>query len=443
MSLSLLRLVVMLNAASLLFLCLHGRAEEPASSQPKVIPLTRPEMKGALEALKSREPRLPLPPLSPEEIAAGRFSVNNGRMRSLYLPAEWSSSRSRSPASDRPVGERRGFDQSGTVDGTFKVWLFWIVSRANNCHYCMGHQELKLRGAGMADDEIASLDCDWSKYPANQRVAMELARKMTNAPHLISDADINALRPYYSAEQISEIVFTVARYNSTNRWTDSLGIPQDQRFSDRDATIDTPTSERFANVVSEVAPLKLSDRPTLESRSEVESIWQKLRTRKPRLPVADDASIAKAFPEESGPPHPQWVRAFAPVDGRNVSSLRAMATTGRIPAKLKAMIAWSAARENRAWYSAHHAKQSLNDIGLDDTAVFSLDSAGKGLSKSEREALTFARKLTSTPHGMADADIARLREHYEDGEVAEIVYVVCQANMFDRFTEAVGLPLDQ
>lgn len=416
--------------------------EEVPSNVPKVIPLTRPDMKAALESLKSREPRLPLPPLSPEEIAAGRFSVNNGRMRALYLPAEWSSSHSSSSSNERPAGERRGFDQSGTVDGTFKVWLFWIVSRANNCHYCMGHQELKLRGAGMADDEIASLDCDWNKYPVNQRVAMELARKMTNTPHLISDADIDALRPHYSAEQIVEIVFTIARYNSTNRWTDSLGIPQDKRFSDRDATIDTPTSPQFTAVVSEVAPANLSDRPALESRSEVESIWQKLRARKTRLPLADDATVARALPEESAPPHPQWVRAFAATDGRNVSSLRAMQTTGRIPIKLKAMIAWCAARENRAWYSAHLAKQRLHELGLDDDAVFALDSPEQIASQAEREALTFARKLTSTPHRIADADIVRLREHFADAEVAEIVYVVCQANMFDRFTETVGLPLE-
>ena len=436
-------LLLMLYAAAHPFVDSHARAEEGSANGPKPVPVTRPEMKVALESLKLRAPRLPLPPLSPEEIAAGRSSVNNGRMRSLYLPAEWSSSRSSSTPGERPVGERRGFDQSGTVDATFKVWLFWIVSRANNCHYCMGHQELKLRGAGMTDDELAGLDCDWSKYPIHQRVAMELARKMTNTPHLISDSDIDVLRPYYSAEQIVEIVLAVARYNSTNRWTDSLGIPQDQKFSDRDATIDTPTSDRFTNVVSEVAPLNLSNRPPLESRAEVDSIWQSTRTRKARLPIADDETVAKTQPEEGDhPPYPNWVRAFAITDSRNVTALRAMASTGRIPAKLKAMIAWCAARENRAWYSAHLAKQWLNELGLDDAAVFRLDMTDGSVSASEREALSFARKLTSTPQRIDDSDIARLRKHFEDGEVAEIVYVVCQANMFDRFTEVFALPLD-
>ncbi len=50
---------------------------------------TRPEMKRRIEALKSREARIPLPKLTPEEIAAGKNSVNNGRLRSLYLPESW------------------------------------------------------------------------------------------------------------------------------------------------------------------------------------------------------------------------------------------------------------------------------------------------------------------------------------------------------------------
>ena len=53
----------------------------------------RPEMKRVIEGLKQRESRLPLPALTPEEIAAGKRSVNNGRLRSLYLPVSWMENR--------------------------------------------------------------------------------------------------------------------------------------------------------------------------------------------------------------------------------------------------------------------------------------------------------------------------------------------------------------
>lgn len=97
---------------------------------------------------------------------------------------------------------------------------------------------------------------------------------------------------------------------------------------------------------------------------------------------------------------------------------------------------------NRAWYAADHARRRLNALGVDDNGVFAIDEAREGFTPAEQAAFAFARKLTATPYLIADADIASLRKLYADHEVAEIVYVVCQANMFDRVTETAGLPLD-
>jgi hypothetical protein len=81
-------------------------AEEPV--QPA---LTRPEMKQRLEALRQRQSRLPLPPPTEAEIASGRSLVNNGRLRSLYLPTSWTSfviaGWGRGSATRETAGERR------------------------------------------------------------------------------------------------------------------------------------------------------------------------------------------------------------------------------------------------------------------------------------------------------------------------------------------------
>jgi hypothetical protein len=99
------------------------KGEERPSETPNPIPRNRPEEKKALEALKHRQPRLPLPPLTDEERqgAGGRPSVNNGRMAAYYLPSSWRS--------------RSGRDPAMTLDYALTTECFWIVSRANNCHY--------------------------------------------------------------------------------------------------------------------------------------------------------------------------------------------------------------------------------------------------------------------------------------------------------------------
>lgn len=108
----------------LLFCVAPARGEEPQTEEPKPVPRTRPELKRALEALKFREPRLPLPPLSEEEKdrRGKRPVVNNGYARRLYLPPEWYA-----------ADFRR--DPAMTLRRVFKVKLFWIVARSNNCHY--------------------------------------------------------------------------------------------------------------------------------------------------------------------------------------------------------------------------------------------------------------------------------------------------------------------
>jgi hypothetical protein len=99
-------------------------APAAAEAQPKAVPLTRDEMKKALDALKKRAPRLPLPGPPKEEKPGGRRLVNNGRMRACYLPAEFRGDFRRGPS-----------DPNLSLDHATRTMFFWIVSRANNCFY--------------------------------------------------------------------------------------------------------------------------------------------------------------------------------------------------------------------------------------------------------------------------------------------------------------------
>jgi hypothetical protein len=107
---------------------LYWPAQAPAqgpTGAPKPVPITRQEMKQALEALKKASPRLPLPPLTEKETGpSGKRQVNNGRMRQFYLPPEL-----------RGGGFAKAPDQAMTLPYEFKTMLFWIVSRTNNCYY--------------------------------------------------------------------------------------------------------------------------------------------------------------------------------------------------------------------------------------------------------------------------------------------------------------------
>lgn len=424
-----------------LILALFAFAADPAVRDvPKPVPATRLEIKAALEAHKAARPRLPLPKDD------GSSRVHNARFRAHYLPEDL-----------RGGGFSRDPDPAMTLDPTFKVKLFWVTSRTNNCYYCLGHQEQKLAVAGVSDDDIAALDGDWTDFTAAQRAALAFSRKLTLQPHLVGTDDLAALKRHYQPIQVAEIVLTVAGYNATNRWTDGLNIPAEATghfFRKANAKVDlktfqTPTSPAFAGRPSRVAPLPtgrrqasppaIAPRPPLESATEVEQRWQEARRRRAVLPLADREAAGRLADGA-----PQWARLLAtfPVAGKaRAAAYLACRDRGTLPARLKALLAWTAARHDRAWYALDVARRQLEAVGISPTAAFALERAAT-LPAAERAALAFARKLTVAPAEVTDADVERLRQHYQDSEVAQIVHQICTAAFFNRVTEAARLPLD-
>jgi AhpD family alkylhydroperoxidase len=422
-----------------------------AGDGPPDVPATRTELKAFLEASKHNVPRLPLPPLSEADKAAmakadwsgADWSIyNNGRMRKYYLPAELAD-----------VSSLRADDPAMTLGSRFQTMLVWIVSRANNCTYCMGHQESKLTAAGLLDDQIAALDGDWSAFSEKDRAAFALARKLTYEPQRLTDADIAAAKRFYTDVQVLEIIFAVGNFNAMNRWTGGLKIPQEEH-----RVYLTPTAPRYSSLRSLVAPLAAdasgsasttaapSYRPPLESPEEVEATLAACRARTPRLPLVDEDRARALLPADwPAGPLPQWVRLLANFPKAGVARIamhRAAEEKGTLDRRLRAEVAYIAARQDRAWYALGHARRRLASLGLSDGAIAALDGPWDASSPAERAAFSLARKLTVDPALVADADIAALREHYPDREVAELIYQVTEAAFFDRLTEAGGLRLE-
>ena len=96
-------------------------------------------------------------------------------------------------------------DPTVTLDYGFKTRLFWIASRANNCQYCLGHQESKLLAVGMTDDDLARLDTNWDAFPEAEQAAFAFARRLTLEPHPLTDADIDRCRKHFTDLQILEM----------------------------------------------------------------------------------------------------------------------------------------------------------------------------------------------------------------------------------------------
>jgi AhpD family alkylhydroperoxidase len=455
-----------------------------STTTPRPIPLTRPEMKQYLEDMKTRQLRIPLPELTDadKEILGDRASSYETRLRYHYTqPNEGQGPGGQRRGQGRGAGGggfNRDTDSDMTLDYAFKVQLFWIVSRTNNCQYCLGHQESKLLRAGMTEDEIAALDGDWSEHTPAQRAAYTFARKFTYEPHRLNDADIDGLRKFYTNNQILEMILSMAGNNSINRWKEGAGIPQSSSggFGTRAAVGDaasatptprpagddhgylTPTSPKYQNLITKVAPVVLdpetgkptrstvANRPSLEPADQVESALAAARQRTPRLPLVDEAKAREFVPEGFAEgPLPQWMRLLATfpnsAKGR-ISSILSAEDRNDLSPLLKAQLSWIIARQDRAWYAVGQSKSRLKALGWTDEQIYSLDGNWSGYTPAEKSLFTLASKLATTPVVLTDTDVAEAVKHARPREVVQTISYTTNRASFDRITESAGLKVE-
>ncbi|TXT18450.1 MAG: hypothetical protein FD138_4445 [Planctomycetota bacterium] len=104
---------------------------------PYPVPLTRPVMKQALEDMKGRKERIPLPELTEadKEKLGERSTSYESRLRYHYMPYSDGQGSGGSSRGTGTGGFGRSSDPDMGLDYAFTVELFWLVSRTNNCLY--------------------------------------------------------------------------------------------------------------------------------------------------------------------------------------------------------------------------------------------------------------------------------------------------------------------
>lgn len=468
-----------------------------APDEPRPTPVTRTAMKQYLEDLKYRSPRIPLPELTDEEkklaIEDPRTYGYEGRIRKLFLKESTVSnylpfggvSKTANPQS---VSRSGPVDPKMTLDYAFKVRLFWIAARGNNCQYCLGHQESKLLAAGMNEDEIAALDSDWELFPESEQAAFSLARRLTLQPHLVSDEDINLCRKFYTDEQIIEMIGSIAGNNAINRWKEGAGVPQStnggnfgaapQGASDpksnppsalagsENHSYLTATSDKYSKRKTQVAAVEGGDlslvqssptqfqRPPLESGDELKLRLDAVKRRTPRLPLVNEETareVLSEFVEEQ--PVLQWHRLLAnfPIAGKRLVSGIAMAKqSDELSPVLQLKIDWVIARQDRAWYAAALAREQMLAAGVSQAEIDALDKeiklgdvniADPKAIDRERAILILAKNLAASPIVLTDRQTAVAVKLAGARAVTQAINYAAYRAAFDRITEAAGLGL--
>jgi len=121
-----------------------------------------------------------------------------------------------------------------------------------------------------------------------------------------------------------------------------------------------------------------------------------------------------------------------------------MANEGRVTSALKRMIAWVSSNSTGCRYCQAHAIRAAERYGaeqeqLDNMWEYRTHSA---FSEAERAALDFSLAASQVPNGVNAELKARLYEHWDEGEIVEMLGVISLFGYLNRWNDSMGTTME-
>lgn len=164
------------------------------------------------------------------------------------------------------------------------------------------------------------------------------------------------------------------------------------------------------------------------------------------VPLLDDATAWKHLPPAergAGAALPIWARATAEPLPRTTAAMLELDYRHRaaspLPARLRGMMRWTAADANRCEYTRSQSLADLRRAGVPKDALDALMNDPTRLPAAERDAIAFARKLTSAAFTVTDDEMASLVKTYGEKQVVAMVQLLAFSNFQDRLLHALGV----
>ena len=135
---------------------------------------------------------------------------------------------------------------------------------------------------------------------------------------------------------------------------------------------------------------------------------------------------------------PKLVQAFAQLNGA------VMDPAGEVDLGFRRLIGHVASKAAGCIYFQAHTLLGAHNFGISEEKLADVWNYATSAHYSEREriALDFALAAASQPNDVTDALFARLRAHWSEGEIVEILGVVAMFGFLNRWNDSMATPLE-
>jgi uncharacterized peroxidase-related enzyme len=124
-----------------------------------------------------------------------------------------------------------------------------------------------------------------------------------------------------------------------------------------------------------------------------------------------------------------------------IAHMEAVLNTGTLPKALKELVIVRTSQLNRTPYCLASHTTIARKLGWTATQIEALhDSAGSAeFSEREKVAIHLAEVMTLDAHSYSEAEFARLRSFYSEGEIVELMAAIGLFNYFNRFNDLLEM----
>jgi uncharacterized peroxidase-related enzyme len=124
-----------------------------------------------------------------------------------------------------------------------------------------------------------------------------------------------------------------------------------------------------------------------------------------------------------------------------IAHMEAVLNTGTLPKALKELVIVRTSQLNRTPYCLASHTTIARKLGWTETQIKALhDSAGSAeFTEREKVAIHLAEVMTLDAHSYSEAEFARLRGFFSEGEVVELMAAIGLFNYFNRFNDLLEM----
>jgi len=115
-------------------------------------------------------------------------------------------------------------NEADGVDPGFKRLAAHLASQGAGCRYCEAHSLVAANLNGVSQAKLDALPAyeTSDRYSERERIALDFALAAGSVPNEVDAEIVDALREYWSDDEIVELLAAISLYGFLNRWNDTL-----------------------------------------------------------------------------------------------------------------------------------------------------------------------------------------------------------------------------